>query len=111
MLICNKHYLLMIKKYRSIKQGGRRVTQEDKTRIQVEIFNQTYTIVGNEREAHVRLVCGLVDEKMRELKHNNEHLDTSRLAVLTAVNVMNDYLKLQEDYAKLQRMVKEKEDK
>lgn len=87
------------------------MAQEDKTRIQVEIFNQTYTIVGDEREAHVRLVCGLVDEKMRELKQNNEHLDTSRLAVLTAVNVMNDYVKLQEEYVKLQRLVKEKEEK
>jgi len=87
------------------------VTQDDKTRIQVEIYNQTYTIVGEESAAHVRLVCGLVDQKMRDLKDNNQHLDTSRLAVLTAVNVMNDYLKLQEDYAKLQRTVEEKEDK
>jgi len=87
------------------------VTQDDKTRIQVKIYNQTYTIIGQESAAHVRLVSGLVDQKMRDIKENNEHLDTSRLAVLTAVNVMNDYIKLQEDYEMLQRRLQEKEEK
>lgn len=87
------------------------MTQDDKTRIQVKIYNQTYTIIGQESAAHVRLVSGLVDQKMRDIKENNEHLDTSRLAVLTAVNVMNDYIKLQEDYEMLQRRLQEKEEK
>ena len=77
------------------------MNNEEKSRITVEIHNKSYTIVGSESEQHVRLVADLVDQKMNEIRESNRHLDTTRLAVLTAVNTMNDYLKLKEDYAKL----------
>jgi cell division protein ZapA len=77
------------------------VNNEEKSRITVDIHNKTYTIVGSESEEHVRLVADLVDQKMNEIRESNRHLDTTRLAVLTAVNTMNDYLKLKEDYAAL----------
>jgi len=85
------------------------VNNEEKSRITVDIHNKTYTIVGSESEEHVRMVADLVDQKMNEIRESNRHLDTTRLAVLTAVNTMNDYLKLKEDYAKLLGSVK-KED-
>lgn len=87
------------------------MTHGEKTRITVEIHNRSYTIVGNENASHVRLVASLVDQKMREIQENNQNLDTASLAVLTAVNAMNDYLKLKEDYASLLGSLKRKEDK
>ncbi|SET43837.1 cell division protein ZapA [Oceanobacillus limi] len=86
------------------------MTQDDKTRLTVEIHNRSYTIVGTESASHVRMVASLVDQKMREIQENNPQLDTASLAVLTAVNSMNDYLKLKEDYAALQGSLKKKED-
>lgn len=86
------------------------MAQNDKTRITVEIHNRTYTIVGNESASHVRLVASLVDQKMKEIQESNLSLDTTSLAVLTAVNTMNDYLKLKEDYATLLGSLKRKED-
>ena len=87
------------------------MTEQKKVRINVEIYNKTYTIVGNESDRHVELVASLVDQKMNEIHTHNSHLDTSQLAVLTAVNTMNDYLKLKEDYAKLVGSINRKEDK
>lgn len=81
--------------------GGFAVAQNDKTKINVDIHHQKYTVVGTESSNHVQLVASLVDQKMKEMKKNNPQLDTSKLAVLTAVNTMNDYLKLKEDYAAL----------
>src|SRR5699024_1853827 len=75
------------------------VAQGKKTRITVDIYNKSYTIVGDESASHVRLVASLVDQKMKEISKNNPNLDRSNLAVLTAVNTMNEYLKLKEDYA------------
>lgn len=86
------------------------MTQEDKTRIEVEIYNQKYTIVGDEEAAHMRLVSSLVDQKMRDIKEGNKQLDINRLAVLTAVNTMNDYLKLKEAYDELKNETEKKED-
>lgn len=77
------------------------MSHNDKKRIRVDIYNQTYTIMGNEAEHHVRLVASLVDQKMREIKETNSNLDATKLAVLTAVNTVNDHVKLKEEYATL----------
>lgn len=87
------------------------MTENKKNRINVEIYNKTYTIVGEESVRHVELVASLVDQKMNEIQSQNRHLDTANLAVLTAVNTMNDYLKLKEDYAKLLGSISRKEEK
>ncbi|SHG88046.1 cell division protein ZapA [Ornithinibacillus halophilus] len=87
------------------------MSQEKKTRLTVEIHNRSYTIVGEESASHVRLVASLVDQKMKEIQEANPQLDTASLAVLTAVNSMNDYLKLKEDYAALLGSQKKKEEK
>ncbi|MFB1050887.1 cell division protein ZapA [Paraliobacillus sp. JSM ZJ581] len=86
------------------------MSQSDKARITVDIYGKTYTIIGKEDSHHVKLIASLVDEKMREIHDVNKSLDTSRLAVLTAVNTMNDYIKLQKKYEELQQTLKQKED-
>lgn len=85
------------------------MTQDEKTRTTVEIRNRTYTIIGTEPQSHIKLVASLVDQKMTEIHEANRQLDTTRLAVLTAINTMNDYLKLKEDYASLLGSMKRKE--
>lgn len=68
----------------------------DKNRVNVEIYGQQYTIVGEEATSHLRYVGLSVDEKMREIAEKNPSLDTTKLAVLTAVNAVHDYYKLLE---------------
>ena len=77
-----------------------------RSRVTVDIFNHQYTIRGDEDANHVRLVASYVDQKMREIHNANEYLDTRELAVLTALNAMNKYLKLKEENALLKRTVK-----
>ncbi|MFC7803634.1 cell division protein ZapA [Bacillus subtilis] len=77
-----------------------------KTKTTVDIYGQQFTIVGEESRAHMRYVAGIVDDKMRE---KNPYLDINKLAVLTAVNVVHDYVKLQEKCEKLERQLKEKD--
>ncbi|MFC4664223.1 cell division protein ZapA [Oceanobacillus aidingensis] len=86
------------------------MTDNEKQRVTVEIYNRTYHVIGTETERHVQLVANLVDQKMNEIHDANKQLDTASLAVLTAVNTMNDYLKLKEDYATLLGSLRKKED-
>ncbi|MGG0667401.1 cell division protein ZapA [Sporosarcina koreensis] len=72
------------------------MADDQKTRVAVDIYGQTYTIVGSETSNHVRLVASMVDERMREISSRNPYLDSSKIAVLTAVNSVHDYLKLKE---------------
>ncbi|MFD1018972.1 cell division protein ZapA [Thalassobacillus hwangdonensis] len=76
-------------------------SEDNKSRITVEIHNRPYTIVGNEQPHRVRMVASLVDQKMHEIHEANNRLDTTKLAVLTAVNTMNDYIELKEQFNEL----------
>ncbi|TMU85768.1 cell division protein ZapA [Bacillus sp. BHET2] len=86
------------------------MSEEQKKRTTVDIYGQQYTIVGTESTSQIRFVCSKVDDKMREINSMNPSLDTSRLAVLTAVNAVNDYLKLQEKFEELEREIKRLKD-
>lgn len=79
----------------------------EKIRTTVGIYGQQYTIIGTDSTSHIRLVASMVDDKMREINAKNPSLDTSKLAVLTAVNAIHDYLKLKEQYELLEHTVNE----
>jgi cell division protein ZapA len=79
--------------------------QNGKQRITVSIYGQQYTVVGEEPPAHVKEVAHIVDQKMREIKKRNPYLDTTRLSVLTAVNIVDDYMKLLMENERLNELV------
>ncbi|UOQ46199.1 cell division protein ZapA [Halobacillus salinarum] len=87
-------------------------SDQEKKRITVEINKRSYTIVGYEQPHHIRMVSSLVDQKMREIHESNRSLDTAKLAVLTAVNTMSEYVKLKEECTELMNYIDkmEKED-
>lgn len=80
-----------------VNEGAFRVADQNdkKHRTTVSIYGQQYTIVGQEEPAHVKEVVRFVDKQMREMKRRNPYLDTTRLAVLTAVNAVSEYKKLE----------------
>lgn len=82
------------------------MSDEKKTRTTVEINGQQYVIIGNESESHIKFVASLVDEKMREISSKNPSLDTGKVAVLTAVNAVNDYIKLKNELEQLKEKLK-----
>ncbi|TYR82207.1 cell division protein ZapA [Priestia megaterium] len=86
------------------------MSEQDKTRATVDIFGQPYKIVGSESTSHIRLVASIVDDKMREISKKNPYLDINKLAVLTAVNIVHDYVKLKEDYEKIEKKLNQKEE-
>ncbi|PPA71589.1 cell division protein ZapA [Jeotgalibacillus proteolyticus] len=82
------------------------MSQNEKNRISVDIYGQSYSIVGSESTSHIRLVASMVDDKMREISSKNPSLDISKLAVLTAVNAVHDYLKQAEEIEELENELK-----
>lgn len=86
--------------------GGIRLAEQEKNRISVEIYGHTYKMVGTESTGHMRLVASMVDDKMREISVHNPTLDSAKLAVLTAVNTVHEFLKLQEEVESLEEELK-----
>ncbi len=81
-----------------------------KNRSTVDIYGQQYVIVGSESTSHIRLIASMVDDKMREIGSANPSLDTSKLAVLTAVNAVNDYIKMKDRVESLEAEIKRLKD-
>ncbi|MET3574587.1 cell division protein ZapA [Bhargavaea ullalensis] len=82
------------------------MTEPEKIRVAVEIYGQTYQMVGTESSSHMRLVASLVDDMMRDISSKNRSLDTTKIAVLTAVNTVNDAIKLKERIEELENELK-----
>ena len=82
---------------------------EQKNKVSVQIHGQTYQLVGPESTGHLRLVATMVDEKMREIESRNKTLDINKIAVLTAVNAMHEYLKVSEQLERLEQANKLKD--
>lgn len=95
---------------RILRMEARNLSDTQKQRITVDIFGGQYTIVGSETSSHIRLVASMVDDKMREISSKNPSLDISKLAVLTAVNAVNDYIKLKNRLEQLENELKRVKD-
>src|SRR5215813_5784829 len=58
--------------------------------VRVEIFDQAYNLRGSDAEYIMKLAED-VDAKMREVAEQTHTVDTSRLAVLAALNIADEY--------------------
>lgn len=65
---------------------------DKKTKVNVRIFGNDYTLVGVESEEYLNKVCFTVDKKMREIAENPA-LKPLKISVLTAVNMCDEYYK------------------
>ncbi len=64
-----------------------------KNKIEVRIGGKDYKLVGVESEEYMQRVAYYIDKKMNEVMRNNSRLSTAMVAVLTAINVADDYVK------------------
>lgn len=81
--------------------------ENKKNRVSVKIYNNEYTLVGANDREYLEQVAEAVDEKISEVARMNAGLDLHRKAVLTCVNLMDDYLQLEEKYEDVLKQLKE----
>ncbi|AEG60698.1 cell division protein ZapA [Desulforamulus ruminis] len=75
------------------------------SRVEVEIYGEYYTLKGQEAPEYMMLVAQQVNKKMTEIGQRNSRLSLNKLAVLTAINLADELLKLQEQYNNLLQMM------
>ena len=69
----------------------------DKNRVDVLIAGKTFSITGYESDEYIQRVGLYVDRKMNDVLKSNNTLSTSIAAILTALNVADDYFKAHEN--------------
>lgn len=79
----------------------------EKNRTKIRINGIEYTIAGYETEEYMQKVAKYVDNKMNEIKQKCFSLDSAMIAVLTAVNIADDNLKLYDRVDDLEKEVEE----
>ncbi|MFV9511131.1 cell division protein ZapA [Tepidibacillus sp. LV47] len=85
------------------------MNEAQKNRLTISIFGQQYTIVGKASPNYIRMISGYVDEKMREIAKSNQRLDSTKIAVLTAVNIADEYFRLKQEYDELLKLIEDEE--
>lgn len=66
----------------------------ERNKLDVRICGKEYTIVASETEEYMHKVAAFVDKKMAAIVRADNRLSTSMVAVLTAINVADEYMKL-----------------
>ncbi|MGE5398688.1 MAG: cell division protein ZapA [Chitinophagales bacterium] len=77
------------------------------SKVIVNIFNEEYVVRGTEDPEYIQMLASYVDRKMQAIHQKNPGLGTNRLAVLTALNLVDELSKLQEDYDQLLKRLEE----
>lgn len=73
----------------------------EKKKVDVRIAGNDYTLMGVESEEYIQKVGLYIDRKMNEIMKHNGKLSTSMAAVLTAINVADDFFKIYESETKI----------
>ena len=74
----------------------------EKNRLTVLIDGKEYTIVSEQPIEHIQAVALCVDTKMREVRNldSSKRHSTSMIAVLTTLNIAEDYINIKDDFEK-----------
>ncbi len=76
----------------------------EKTKTVVSIGGKEYTICGTDSAEYIHRVALHVNKKLTELKKANPDLNNIQLAMLTSLNIADDYMKIlniADDYMKI----------
>lgn len=71
--------------------------------IEVEIFGQNYkiSVKGEEDETYIGRLTAYVDQKMHEVRVKSKSADTTKIAVLAALNIADELFLAQEEMGQL----------
>lgn len=65
-------------------------------KIVIKIFGREYEVNSEEDPLHIYAVASFVDQKMKEISHITNIVDTNKVAVLAALNIADELFKLKE---------------
>ncbi|MDD2401828.1 MAG: cell division protein ZapA [Clostridia bacterium] len=74
-------------------------------KLSVMIYEDEYVIKGDADVKHIESVAACVDKQMLQIAERNPLLSAKQLAVLVAINVTDELMRLREDYNELVKLL------
>ena len=99
--------VIIIKKFE--KRGGC-IMSEGKRRYKATIDGETYTIIGQKPQEHMRVVAETVDDQLNQLKEMTKGLEKEKRAILLAINAVSDQLAMRKDLNEIKEKYKQLEE-
>lgn len=81
----------------------------DKNKIVVNILSKDYTLKSDDSVEHMEEVAEFVKKKINNIKAKNRRLNSAMFAVLTALNIADEYFKVLEYNKELEKRVENPE--
>ncbi len=72
-------------------------------KVTVRIFGKDYPLRSEDSREYIQRLALYVDDKMRETMDKNDKLSNSMIAVLTALNIADEYHKMKSDYEEMKK--------
>lgn len=79
-----------------------------KRSLAVNIAGQRYVLRSDEDDHYVRRLAGLVDERFRKIERSTRQVSTHAIAMLTALQLADEFLKEKQRRADLREEVRER---
>jgi cell division protein ZapA (FtsZ GTPase activity inhibitor) len=90
-----------------VKEEFFMTSPEEKTRITVDIYGNSYKLMASTSSAYMKSVAELVNDQMFLIAKTFPRLDSQRIAVLASVNMADENLRLKE---KIEELSKDQQD-
>ena len=79
----------------------------EKKKVVVEIFGEVYPLKSDEPVDYVRQLAKLVDDNMRDVAKKTRSFSGTKIGVLAALQLADEYYKLKKDYDELLALLEE----
>jgi len=86
------------------------MAHSDKRKVSVMIFGEPYVVLGTDDPRYIERLAALVDKKMRLIAQRNPRLTTTKVAVLTALNMADEFSKVKEEQQALAKLLEDEKD-
>jgi len=80
----------------------------EKNKFKIDIFDDQYSIISDEKESDILKASGLVDALMREIADTSTLGDRKKIAVLSALRIASRLVSLENSLQKLTDSIKKK---
>ncbi len=80
-------------------------------KIEVTIHGEKYVLKGCETPEYMEMLAFQLNKRLKHTQGINPRLSTIQAAILTALNILDDYTKIQQEYRSLVELLEEPDDK
>ena len=74
---------------------------EEINRVEIEICGEEYVLKGNESIEYMKKLAHYVNKMMKDISNRNFKLPLNKVAILTALNIADEYYKIRKEYERL----------